>query len=155
MLTIRKSSIVELESLPNIHDLLKEYADEVVKPGMPEPAAQVPIYKYLEGVGALHVIAAFFDDVLIGYVTVLMPVLPHYELVVKIAVTESLFCSKAQRKTGAGLKLLRAARANAKERGATWLLVSAPTGGDLAELLPLMDEYEESNRVFITRLSDE
>jgi GNAT superfamily N-acetyltransferase len=79
---------------------------------------------------------------------VLKPVIPHYG--VAIAVTESFFVGKEYRKSGAGLKLLRAAEAHAE--GAPGLLVSAPVGGTLAEVLPHLG-YRETNRVFFKELA--
>jgi GNAT superfamily N-acetyltransferase len=71
--------------------------------------------------------------------------MPHYS--VRIAVGESFFVSAEHRKTGAGLKLLKAAEDYAKEINSSGLLISAPLGGNLAEILPHVG-YVETNRVF-------
>lgn len=151
-LIIKKSSFAEMEAAPNVKQLLDEYAQESAINGLPHPAAKVDMYKHMESVGAIHVIAAFQDELLIGFVTVLSPVLPHYGI--KIAVAESFFVFKAHRKSGAGLKLLHAAEAHSKEVEAYGLLVSAPTGGNLAEVLPHVG-YEETNRVFFRNFNNE
>lgn len=151
-LSIRKSSILELEAQPNIHEILDEYATESAIKGLPAPAAKVELYKYLESTDALYTIGAFLDELLIGFVTVLAPVLPHYGRL--IAVTESVFVAKAYRKTGAGLKIIASAEEYAKEIGSPGLLMSAPLGGNLAEVLPHIG-YDETNRTFFKSFAHE
>lgn len=151
-LEIRDSNISELENAPNIHDLLLEYAAESAIKGLPHPSAKVSLYKTLEQNNSLHTIGAFLDGILIGYINILYPILPHYGAI--IAVAESYFVAKEQRKTGAGLKLLRAAQEFAKTKNSPGILVSAPIGGDLAEVLPRVG-YTETNRVFFMGFGDE
>ncbi len=151
-LVIRKTTILELETLPNIQALLSEYASESAIKGLPSPVAKVDLYKTLEVSGALYTLGAFLDDLIIGYITILAPVLPHYSALV--AVAESFFVAKEYRKTGAGLKLLREAESYAKEIGSPGLLVSAPFGGDLAEVLPNVG-YTETNRVFFRNFGND
>lgn len=151
-LVIRKCTIAEIESAPNIAQILEEYAEESAIKGLPHPFAKVDTYKHLESINSIHVIGAFFNDVFIGYIIILAPVMPHYS--VRIAVGESFFVSKEYRKTGAGLKLLRAAEDWAKEASAKGILISAPFGGSLAEVLPHVG-YTETNRVFFRNFSDE
>jgi len=91
-------------------------------------------------------IGAFLGDKLVGFVAVLTPIVPHYGVV--IAVTESLFVGKVYRRTGAGLKLLRAAEMHSIDAGSPMLTVSAPSGGVLAEVLPRLG-YRETNRSFV------
>lgn len=150
-LIIRKCTIADLENASNISEILEEYAAESAIKGLPHPFAKVDTYKYLETTGAIYPIGAFFDDLLIGYIIVLSPILPHYS--VRIAVGESFFVSKAHRKTGAGLKLLHAAEDYAKEATAVGILISAPFGGNLADVLPHVG-YTETNRVFFRSLDN-
>ena len=145
MVDIRGTTIAEMEAAPNMTALLDEYAAESAIKGLPAPAAKAEAYKDLERVGALYAIGAFLDGLLIGYITVLTPILPHYSAIV--AVTESFFVAKEHRKTGAGLKLLREAEDYAKAVGSPGLLVSAPLGGSLAEVLGGVG-YAETSRVF-------
>ncbi len=153
-LVIKKCTIADLEGASNIQEILDEYAAESspsIK-GLPRPMAKVDTYKHLESMNAIHIIGAFSDAVLIGYIIIIAPIMPHYSI--RIAVSESFFVLKEHRKTGAGLKLLRAAEEWAKEQGACGILVSAPTDGDLAEVLPRTG-YTETNRVFFRSLGDE
>lgn len=141
-----------MESSPNIAEMLEEYAAESSIEGMPSPTAKVEMYKHLESTGDIHIIGAFLGEMLIGLITVLSPVLPHYS--VRVAVAESFFVSKIHRYTGAGLKLLKEAEEYSKNIGSRGLLVSAPFGGDLAEVLPHVG-YAETNRVFFRGLGDD
>lgn len=153
-LVIRDCTIAELEAAPNIRAILDEYAAEAspsIK-GLPRPLAKADTYKHLESVGTIHTIAAYLGDTLIGYIITVAPIMPHYS--VRIAVSESFFVLKDYRKTGAGLRLLRAAESWAKNAGALGVLVSAPLGGDLAEVLPRIG-YTETNRTFFRSLGDE
>lgn len=150
---IKKSSIAELESSRNIQQILDEYAAEAspnIK-GLPRPFAKVDTYKHLESIDAIHTMAAFVDDLLVGYIIILAPIMPHYSI--RIAVSESFFVLKEHRKTGAGLKLLYAAEQWAEEAGAIGMLVSSPVGGDLAEVLPRIG-YNETNRIFFRSLGN-
>ena len=105
-------------------------------------------YQALEAGGstAFRAYGAFLGDVLIGFVVLLTPVLPHYGTA--IAVAESLFVGSAHRKTGAGTLLIRQAEKRAKEMRSPGILFSAPSGGRLAVLLPRIG-YRETNRVFL------
>ncbi len=148
-LHIQPTTIAALEAASNIWSLLLEYAQESAAPDMVPPAIRAMDYKRLEALGVLHPISALLDGELIGYVTVLASEIPHYGR--SIAITESIFVAKAHRKTGAGLKLLRAAEAKARELGSPVLLVSTPIDGDLAEVLPRVG-YGEVGRTFLKKV---
>lgn len=151
-LIVRKSSISEIENSVNISELLEEYAAESSIKGLPHPFAKVDTYRHLESNGTIHILGAFLDESLIGYMIVLSPVLPHYS--VRVAVTESFFVMKKYRKTGAALILLKTAETYAKDQSALGMFMSAPLGGRLAEVLPHVG-YAETNRVFFKAFSDE
>lgn len=144
-LVLRKCTIAEIESAPNITQILEEYASESAIKGLPHPFAKVDTYKHLESTNSIYVVGAFFSDKFIGYIIMLSPILPHYS--VRVAVVESFFVAKEHRGTGAGLKLLHEVENQAKAAGACGILVSAPFGGNLAEVLPHVG-YAETNRVF-------
>jgi L-amino acid N-acyltransferase YncA len=150
-LKVQPTTIAALEDAPNIWSILVEYAEEAAVKGLPPPAIRAETYKNLEAAGLLHPISALKDGELIGYVTVMASEIPHYSRV--IAVTESFFVARAHRSTGAGLKLLRAAEQKARALGSPGLLVSAPFGGSLAQVLPRAG-YSETNRVFFKGWAD-
>lgn len=148
-LVIRECTISELENAPNIAHVLDEYAAESAIEGLPHPFAKVDSYKHMEANGSIHTIGAFFEEKLAGYIIAFAPVLPHYS--VRVAVVESFFVLKEYRKTGAGLKLLKEAEEHSLLAGALGVLVSAPFGGNLAEVLPHVG-YTETSRVFFRKL---
>jgi len=148
---IRKCTVGEIEAASNFPDLLAEYAAELVVDGAPPFSAKMEMYHILENAGALQAIGAYLEDLLVGFVTVLVSILPHVGVL--MAVTESLFVAKEHRKTGAGLKLIKAAENCAQERGTNRIFISAPFGGNLAEVLPHVG-YVETNRVFFRSLAN-
>jgi GNAT superfamily N-acetyltransferase len=148
---IRKCSIAEAEAMPNLPEILEEYAKELVVEGAPPWQAKMELYYQLEAAGILQGFAAFVNDVMVGFVTVLITVLPHNGVI--MAVTESYFVVKKFRGTQAGFKLLGEAEQYAKERGSPCLLVSAPVDGDLAKVLPRVG-YTHTNSVFFRSLKD-
>lgn len=149
---IVRCSAAALMGAPEFPALIAEYAAESAIDGMPSPEAKLATYALLEATGMLHVYAALQEGQVIGFITVLAPVLPHYSAVV--AVTESFFVAAAHRKSGAGLRLLKAAEDCARFVGSPGLLVSAPAGGRLAEVLSRRGGYRESSRVFFKRSTD-
>jgi GNAT superfamily N-acetyltransferase len=147
--SIQDSTIAALEAADNLPALLAEYADEAAIDGLPAPASRIETYRHLEQVGALHTISAVRDGRLVGFITLVAPVMPHYS--VPLAVSESFFVARADRCGGAGLKLLRAAEDKARALGSPGLLVSAPYRGDLFRVLPRVG-YRETNRAFFKKV---
>ena len=151
MLTIARSSVAAIAGAAEFAALAAEYAAEAAIDGLPPPAAKMETYRQLEATGILHAFGARLDGSLVGFITLLAPVLPHYG--VPIAVSESFFVAAAHRRTGAGLGLLHAAEDEARALGSPGLLVSAPFGGRLFEILPRRG-YVETNRVFFKKVGD-
>lgn len=147
MVTARKCSVSEIVDNPAFPALHRAYAAEASISGFPDPTEKMASYRLIETSGIFQAYGAFLEgDLLVGFMAVLTPVIPHYG--VAITVTESLFVAKEHRKTGAGLKLIRAAETHARDSGSPGLLVSAPSGGPLADVLPHLG-YRETNRVFM------
>lgn len=151
-LSIQQSTFAAISAAETFPALTEEYGLEAGVVGLPRPEAKVDTYRALEAAGALHVFSATKDGDLIGFVIVLAPMSPHYSVIV--AACESFFVAKAHRKTGAGLRLLRAAENRARDLGSPGLLVSAPFAGDLFKVLPRVG-YAEVSRSFFKRLGDE
>ena len=152
MLTVRKSSVAEFEASATFQALLDEYGEECRTDGLPPPKARMESYRHLESLGLLHVIGAFVDDALQGFITLIVPTLPHYGIMV--GVSESFFVAKQHRPTMAGLKLLVQAEELAQSLGAPGLLVSAPIRGKLFKVLPRIG-YTETSRIFFRVFADE
>lgn len=134
---------------PALEALLAEYAAECAIDGLGVPDAQIETYQRMEAAGILHLLGAFINGDLVGFVSLLVSELPHYGR--RVATTESLFVAKCARKSGAGLKLLKTSEQLAASLGAVGLLISAPYGGRLAKVLPRIG-FQETNRVFFRSL---
>lgn len=145
---VRPSRVAEIETAANWPALAAEYADETLIAGMPPPLARWPAYHALEAAGLLSVFAAWDDGTLAGFLSVLAADLPRYGR--RVAMSESFFVARSYRKTGAGLKLLRAAEDKARAMDSPGLFVTAPFEGDLFKVLPRVG-YGEAARVFFKR----
>ena len=149
---VRQISVAEAFARPEFSVLCREYARESALSGLPDPQEKLSAYQALEASGstAFSAYGAFLGDLLIGFIVLLTPTLPHYG--VAIAVAESLFVGCGYRKTGAGMLLVRQAEKRAKEIRSPGLLFSAPSGGRLSTLLPRIG-YRETNRVYMKGLT--
>lgn len=147
---IKKIIMHNIWSAPNCADLLAEYASESAIEGLPTPEAKKDLYHKLEGTGFLHAFGAYLEGTLIGFIVLLTTPATHYDIT--LFTSESFFVLKAHRITGAGLKLLHTAENFVKEQNGCGLLVSAPSGGSLADVLE-RTEYSETSRVFFKRLA--
>lgn len=143
---IRPCTIADIERAPNIDALLAEYADEASTEALGKAAPQWWLYRRMEETGLLHVLGAFSDGTLIGFITLVVMQRPHYEGLV--ASYESFFVADAFRSTGAGTGLLRKAEAMAKSMGALGLFVNAGIGSRLERLLDASPAYGNTHRVF-------
>jgi GNAT superfamily N-acetyltransferase len=152
MVEVRPCTIADIEQQPNFAELVEEYAAESSILGLPHPSAQLPMYHALEDAGALYSFGAFQGSLMIGFVAVLSYIMPHYGATA--STTESFFVAKAYRKSGAGTKLRMAAESYAKSRGSSGLLISAPHGGQLAQVLPKAG-YRQTNDVFFKGFDNE
>lgn len=151
-MVIKESSVDNLIADPSFADLLNNYANELAVKGLPHPKAKIEMYRQLEILGKIHPIAAYFDNILIGFVNVLMSENPHYGIC--IAVTESFFVLKKYRKTGAGIMLRREAELKAKSLSSPGIFISAPSGGNLAMFLEGSKDYKETGRTFFKEFAN-
>ncbi|WP_158271564.1 GNAT family N-acetyltransferase [Pseudomonas sp. HMWF032] len=149
-LIIRSCTVAEVEQSGALQELLAAYGAESSISELGKVNASFEQYRQMEASGALHIIGAFGPE-LIGLASLLVYGLPHYAGR-RVCAMESFFVAPAARRGGAGLKLLRAAEAQARELGAAALMVSAPVGGRLASVLPRTG-YRETNRVFVRGLA--
>lgn len=142
---IERTPFARLWEQPNREDLLLAYAHESGMHEIGQPNGQLDIYLALEAAGVLHTLCAFHDGQMIGFMVLIVSVLPHYGK--KTATTESYFVALEHRKTGAGIGLLREAEALAKDLGAAALLVSAPTGSRL-DVVMQRQGFRHTNQVY-------
>lgn len=140
-----------LDSL-EMEALLAEYAAECSLPELGVISPQRELYAAMEASGGMQCFAAYTDDLttLVGFVTVLIYVLPHYGR--RIATTESIFLSHKHRIGGAGMELLAFVEAHAREKGCAAVLYTAPEGSRFSALLSMRESCRHSNNVFVMAL---
>lgn len=145
--TVTRGTLSDITEAPNFGELVDAYAAESAVHAFAGGAPAIAMYQGLEAAGMLHSIVARRDGVLVGFAGVLITMLPHFGKL--SATTESLFVLQQHRRGGAGLALIREARALAREHGAAGLFVSAPAGGVLARVLPGLG-FTKTNEVFFS-----
>jgi GNAT superfamily N-acetyltransferase len=135
---------------PHSETLFAEYAEECSLPELGPIAPQRELYEALEASGGMRCFGVYHKMALVGFVTILIYVLPHYGK--KIATTESIFLSRKHRTGWAGMEMLRFIEAYAKESGCAAVLYTTPEGSRFSTLLSIRDEYRHSNNVFMKGL---
>lgn len=149
-LDVRRITMAEFEGAAGVVDLMAEYAAEASITDIGPPAPVFPAYRAMEASGLFQAFGAYCDGQLVGFLFLLTPTLPHFGKLV--GVTESYFVGAAYRKTGAGTQLRSLAEDAARAAGAVGILMSAPVGGPLAQVLPRVG-YRETNRTFFKALA--
>ena len=129
--------------------LIKEYANESSIDGLPAPDPAWNMYDAMEQNGFMHTYGVFVDDVMVGFLIMLVAANPHYNRL--LATTESFYVHPDYRNHGRGMKLLRHAEEEATKLGAIGFLVSAPAGGRLAKVMPRVG-YRRTNEAFFKGL---
>ena len=146
---VRQVDYKTLHADPHFGVLAEEYKRSSTHI-LPDPYGQESIYLQMEQAGLLTIMAAYEEDLLIGFLSMLVSVLPHYG--VPVGATESYFVAEKYRSTGAGLRLLHHAEKAAEAQGATAMLVSAPVGSRLDTVLSNKTSYEPVNTIHVRRL---
>jgi GNAT superfamily N-acetyltransferase len=151
--TFRPVSYLDILDSPEAADLLKEYGEECSIPEIGSICPQRDLYARMESTGLMGSFGMYLDDVLIGFVTLLFFVLPHYGK--KVANVESLFLARAHRRGRLGYELLVKAESVAREAGCSVVLYNARAGSKFERLLTTSSRYERTNSVFLRDLSHE
>lgn len=143
---VEKCSVNDLFASPNWDALIAEYTAESSIHDMPPINPQVDSYLHLESLGVFHCFRAVnAEGSMIGFITVLSTPFLHYGA--PVLTTESYFVAQEYRRTGAGLRLIRAVEAYAREIDAAGVFISSPAGGKLESVAPKMG-YRHTNTVF-------
>jgi GNAT superfamily N-acetyltransferase len=148
---IEACSVDRILSAPEFPGLVEEYARESANDGLPPPQVKIAMYRMYADAGILHVFTAQHGGEIVGFITVVATINPHYG--VPLAVSESFFVSASHRKGGTWRKLLQAAEWRARLLGAAGLYVSAPVESALADVLPMVG-YRATNIAYFKRLCD-
>ncbi|RAU21077.1 hypothetical protein CU669_15080 [Paramagnetospirillum kuznetsovii] len=143
---VRACSVSEILANDNLPSLHQEFASEVATFAAPAPLEKMEGYRALEAGGGLQAYGAFMGSLLVGFVMVLVSNAPRISI--PIAVADGMFVGREYRKTGAGLKLIRAAEGHARQVGSPCLMIGTPSNGPLVKVLPALG-YDETNRVFM------
>ena len=149
-MNIRPCTVDELIEDPRFAELVAGYEAECATAGLGDCIVQTATYKHLESTGLLRAVAAYAEGQLVGFVTVLTSMLPHFGKLV--GTTESYYVHPDYRKGGLGAGLLRVAEAVAQDQGAVGFFVSAPAGGRLEKIMGRTAGYRHSNTVFFKGL---
>ncbi|MFU2088160.1 GNAT family N-acetyltransferase [Bordetella bronchiseptica] len=143
---VRRVAFAELADAPTFASLCAEYAQESANADLAGRAPDHHAYAGMEAAGVAHFLGVFRGEELVGFACLLVTPVPHFKGRL-IGTTESIFVAAAHRPGGAGMALLRATEALARDLGATGLYVSGPAEGRLVQLLPAAG-YRETNRTF-------
>lgn len=146
---VHKITLADIQNAPNCASLMAGYADECAIAELTPHDPQYAQYAAMEQAGFTHFLGAYCGDRLIGFVVILIATLPHFGK--RIATTESLYVEPGQRRTGAGLDLIRRAQTFAQEQGAMGLFICAPVGSTLSKLLPAIG-YRQTNQTYFKGL---
>lgn len=145
--TVRLVTGAALAKAPNIAELCVEYTQESANTDLIGRLPSFDSYFQLEQAGVAHFFGAYKgDDHLVGFAVLLVTPVLHFAGRL-IGTTESIFVAAEHRPGGAGMALLRAMEAQARDLGATGIYVSGPAEGRLVKVLPSVG-YKETNRTF-------
>src|ERR1700709_1742825 len=123
MIAVAAIATTEVKDQPA---LLAEYAAECSIPALGPICPQWEMYERMQAAGLMQMFAVYADDVMVGFASVLVSVLPHYGF--KAATVESLFVASAYRGSGAGTRLMAAVDEYARLEGCRLLQYGAPAG---------------------------
>ena len=125
-------------------ELLAEYAAECSISAVGPIDLHEPTYAALESSGAMRSFGAFDRGRMVGFSSVLTPVMPHYSR--RVASPESIFAAKGS--GSAGRELMGALTQYAKDADCVGMLLSAPVNGRLERLMEADKRYERTNSIF-------
>ncbi len=141
---IRPCTIAEI----NESGLAEGYSEYAIE-GFPVVQVQWERYAAMEAAGIIQCIGAFIDYQLVGFAVVMFSVSLHYG--VPLAFSESFFVLKQYRKTGAGMKLLKAIEQLAKDNGVAGVTITAAFDKELDAVLPKVG-YKTTHRLYFKRV---
>lgn len=144
---IRRISYAVILDCSESNALLAEYAMECSIPEIGTPKPQRAVYADMERIGLMHSFGVFADDLLVGFATLLVFVLPHYGA--KVANVESLFLARSGRRGDVGKRLMAHIENEARAMKCVGVLYNARAGSRLERLLSVTSKYKRTNSVFL------
>ena len=122
-----KSTLDKLLEHPDFAAVAQAYAAEAGHPEFGDYSISEPFYRTLEERGALVLFAVMDGKRLRGFLACAASALPHFADVCVLNV-DAIYCDDQARRQGMGLRLLREARFEARERGLKGVIVGARVG---------------------------
>ncbi len=145
---IEMSCVAEIADSLGFAETVEEYAsycNDMVE----SPKFDIDLYTRLEKGGAIYCYRAMEDEKLIGFMSIVNSVIPHWGK--KISIVESLYVLKAARKSGAGIRFIRKAEEFGRNVGSWGVIVNCPVDGELVNVLPKL-EYAPQTICFFKKL---
>jgi GNAT superfamily N-acetyltransferase len=148
---IKPVSYAVLMGAPNFDDLIDEYGSECSIPQIGRVAPQAAIYAQMEQTGMLQTFGVYLGELLIGFASVLVFIVPHYGK--QIANVESLFLTESQRNAETGRELMDVIENYARQKGCVVILYNARHESRFERLLiASRNRYQRTNSVFCRSL---
>ena len=147
--TVKLISIDTFFSYKHIDSLLREYSDESRGALVPVVKTDIVLYKTLEDLGILDLIVVYDDEVIVGFISLMTTVMPHYSE--KASTVESIFVLKEHRKFGTGKILVNKAESIAKSKSAKVMFMSAPKDGVLSKVVGTYG-FTETNTTYTKKI---
>lgn len=118
MIEIKEIDVSEEDIQIGIEALMYEHFDET---SSPESRDKLKLdwkkYIQIQEVGNLILLGAFSEGILVGYVCLILAEPLHYMKTI-VAVSDTIFLAKEFRQSSAGIRLIKEAEEEAKNRGA-------------------------------------
>lgn len=140
--------IKKLFEHPQFDEVVADYCNESGNPDLGSAMPTLEWYQRMEDAGLFQCCAAFDADRLVGIVTVVVTLYPHFGKLV--GSVESIWLHKDYRKGVAGLRLINEAKRVAKDMGAVGVYFGARDGSRLARLYERI--FTPMNRLYWTKL---
>jgi GNAT superfamily N-acetyltransferase len=143
LIEIHETGVAEILDRPDARCLIAAYADEC---SIPDAVPQREMYLAMEKAGMLTCFGAYAGSELVGFVSVIVSVMPHNGNLV--ATVESLYAAPERRHTGAGNALMAEAERHARAAGCVCLTYTARVGSRLETILALRSGCERTHEMY-------
>lgn len=121
-------SLAELTTHPDWGHMIEEYRQVSLRTDFGAAKPAFGTYDDMERKGALHIVGVADDEgCLHGFMGCFASCSPHFSDM-RLLYVDSIFCDETARAAGMGLKLLRAARKQARQLGCRGIVLGAKEG---------------------------
>jgi len=137
--------IADQEELNLFIEYSSEGKIEIVDDQLPD----YEMYYVMEESGALTVIGSYEEDVLVGFIIMIVTKMPHYSSI--SATFDSFFIHKDYRDHGRGRDLVKYSESIAVDQGASISMMYAPKDSRLSKAARLFG-YKDTNTIYTKEL---